>query len=243
MRQFFTTLFIFFSSLVFAQQSKELKGFVKNEIGQTLSFSIIYNINNKQTFSANQFGAFVIEASIGDSFLITRISYKADTVIITKPIFFEVKPFEIILKRKETILRDVNVTSRYKNDSIAKAYANLMKRDTLLNNNKKAENAREMAKSKLISNGGIGVEGLIYKTWYKFSNRGKSNEKLLKLSELYNQSLKIDDKLNINYIIKVTGVNTKKAELIKEYCAKNALLKMPNFTDYDLIIVLRKCAE
>lgn len=243
MRHFFTTLFIFFSSLVFAQQSKELKGFVKNEIGQTLSFSIIYNINSKQTFSANQFGAFVIESSIGDSFLITRISYKADTVIITKPIFFEVKPFEIILKRKETILRDVNVTSRYKNDSIAKAYANLMKRDTLLNNNKKAENAREMAKPKLISNGGIGVEGLIYKTWYKFSERGKSNEKLLKLSELYNQSLKIDDKLNINYIIKVTGVNTKKAEWIKEYCAKNALLKMPNFTDYDLIIVLRKCAE
>ncbi|MFA9212853.1 MAG: hypothetical protein ACEQSR_03295 [Candidatus Methylacidiphilales bacterium] len=243
MKQFFTTLFIFFTSFVFAQQSKELKGFVKNEIGQTLSFSIIYNINTKQTFSANQFGAFVMEASIGDSLLITRISYKADTVIIAKTIFFEVKPFEIILKRKETILRDVNVSSRYKNDSLAKAYANLMKHDTLLNNNKKAENAREMAKPKLISNGGIGVEGLIYKTWYKFSDKGKSNEKLLKLVEIYNQSVKIDDKLSIEYIIKVTGVSAKKAEWIKDYCAKNALLKMPNFTDYDLILVLKQCAE
>lgn len=242
-KHFFTCLLMLLGTQLIAQQSKELKGFVKNDIGQTLSFSIIYNTNNKQTYSANQYGAFVMEASIGDSLLITRISYKADTVIITKPIFFEVKPFEIILKRKETILRDVNVTSRYKNDSIAKAYANLMKRDTLLNNNKKAENAREMAKPKLISNGGIGVEGLIYKTWYKFSDRGKSNEKLLKLSELYNQSLKIDDKLSIEYIIKVTGVNAKKAEWIKEYCAKNALLKMPNFTDYDLILVLKQCAE
>ncbi|MBJ7429539.1 MAG: hypothetical protein JHD28_11375 [Bacteroidia bacterium] len=243
MKQFFTTLFIFFTSFVFSQQSKELKGFVKNEIGQTLSFSIIYNINTKQTFSANQYGAFVIEASLGDSLLISRISYKADTVIITKAIFYELKPFDIILKRKETILRDVNVSSRYKNDSIAKAYANLMKHDTLLNNNKKAENAREMAKPKLISNGGIGVEGLIYKTWYKFSDKGKSNEKLLKLVEIYNQSVKIDDKLSIDYIIKVTGVTAKKAEWIKEYCAKNALLKMPNFTDYDLIMVLRQCAE
>jgi len=243
MKQFFTTLFIFFTSFVFSQQSKELKGFVKNEIGQTLSFSIIYNINTKQTFSANQYGAFVIEASLGDSLLISRISYKADTVIITKAIFYELKPFDIILKRKETILRDVNVSSRYKNDSIAKAYANLMKHDTLLNNNKKAENAREMVKPKLISNGGIGVEGLIYKTWYKFSDKGKSNEKLLKLVEIYNQSVKIDDKLSIDYIIKVTGVTAKKAEWIKEYCAKNALLKMPNFTDYDLIMVLRQCAE
>lgn len=231
------------ASQLMAQQSKELKGFVKNDIGQTLSFSIIYNTNTKQTYSANQFGAFVMEASLGDSLLVSRISYKADTVIITKAIFYELKPFDIILKRKETILRDVKVNARHKNDSLAKAYANLMKHDTLLNNNKKAENAREMAKPKLISNGGIGVEGLIYKTWYKFSDKGKSNEKLLKLVEMYNQSVKIDDKLSIDYIMKVTGVNAKKAEWIKDNCAKNALLKIPNFTDYDLILVLRQCAE
>ena len=231
------------ASQLMAQQSKELKGFVKNDIGQTLSFSIIYNTTTKQTYSANQYGAFVMEAGLGDSLLISRISYKSDTFIITKAIFYEIKPFDIILKRKEITLRDVNVNARHKNDSLAKAYANLMKHDTLLNNNKKAENAREMAKPKLISNGGIGVEGLIYKTWYKFSDKGKSNEKLLKLLEMYNQSVKIDDKLSIDYIMKVTGVNAKKAEWIKDYCAKNTLLKMPNFTDYDLILVLRQCAE
>jgi hypothetical protein len=243
MKQFFTILFILFTGFVFAQQSKELKGFVKNDIGQTLSFSIIYNINSKQTYSANQFGAFVMEASIGDSLLISRISYQSDTLVITKAIFYELKPFDIILKRKETILRDVKVNARHKNDSLAKAYANLMKHDTLLNNNDRAENAREMAKPKLISNGGIGVEGLIYKTWYKYSDKGKSNEKLLKLVEIYNQSVKIDDKLSIDYIIKVTGVNVKKAEWIKDNCAKNELLKIRNFNEYDLIMVLRKCAE
>jgi hypothetical protein len=112
-----------------------------------------------------------------------------------------------------------------------------------LNNNDRAENAREMAKPKLISNGGIGVEGLIYKTWYKFSDKGKSNEKLLKLVEMYNQAVKIDDKLSIDYIMKVTGVNAKKAEWIKDNCAKNELLKIRNFNEYDLIMVLRKCAE
>ncbi len=243
MKHFFTCLLMLLAGQLMAQQSKELKGFVKNDIGQTLSFSIIYNTNSKQTYSANQYGAFVIEASLGDSLLVSRISYKADTVIITKAIFYEIKPFDIILNRKETILRDVRVNSRHKNDSLAKAYANLMKHDTLLNNNKKAENAREMAKPKLISNAGIGVEGLIYKTWYKFSDKGKSNEKLLKLVEMYNQSVKIDDKLSIDYIIKVTGVSAKKAEWIKDYCAKNELLKIRNFNEYDLIMVLRKCAE
>jgi hypothetical protein len=243
MKHFFTCILMLLASQLMAQQSKELKGFVKNDIGQTLSFSIIYNTTTKQTYSANQYGAFVMEAGLGDSLLISRISYKSDTFIITKAIFYEIKPFDIILKRKEITLRDVNVNARHKNDSLAKAYANLMKHDTLLNNNKKAENAREMAKPKLISNGGIGVEGLIYKTWYKFSDKGKSNEKLLKLLEMYNQSVKIDDKLSIDYIMKVTGVNAKKAEWIKDYCAKNTLLKMPNFTDYDLILVLRQCAE
>lgn len=243
MKHFFTCILMLLAGQLMAQQSKELKGFVKNDIGQTLSFSIIYNTTTKQTYSANQYGAFVMEAGLGDSLLISRISYKSDTFIITKAIFYEIKPFDIILKRKEITLRDVNVNARHKNDSLAKAYANLMKHDTLLNNNKKAENAREMAKPKFISNGGIGVEGLIYKTWYKFSDKGKSNEKLLKLVEMYNQSVKIDDKLSIDYIMKVTGVNAKKAEWIKDYCAKNALLKIPNFTDYDLILVLRQCAE
>jgi hypothetical protein len=226
MKHFFTCILMLLASQLMAQQSKELKGFVKNDIGQTLSFSIIYNTTTKQTYSANQYGAFVMEASLGDSLLISRISYKSDTFIITKAIFYEIKPFDIILKRKEITLRDVNVNARHKNDSLAKAYANLMKHDTLLNNNKKAENAREMAKPRLISNGGIGVEGLIYKTWYKFSDKGKSNEKLLKLLEMYNQSVKIDDKLSIDYIMKVTGVNAKKAEWIKDYCAKNTLLKI-----------------
>ncbi len=243
MKHFFTCLLMLWASLLMAQQSKELKGFVKNDIGQTLSFSIIYNTNTKQTYSANQFGAFVMEASLGDSLLVSRISYKADTVLITKAIFYEIKPFDIILKRKETILRDVRVNSRHKNDSLAKVYANLMKHDTLLNNNKKAENAREMAKPKLISNGGIGVEGLIYKTWYKYSEAGKSNEKLLKIISIYNESVKLDDKLSIAFIMKTTGVNEKKAEFIKTNCIKTKLHGNSNYNDYDLILALKACAE
>jgi hypothetical protein len=243
MKNILTMLFTFLIMPVIAQQSKELRGFVKNDIGQTLFFTIIYNTNSKQIYSANQFGAFTIEANIGDSLLISRISYKADTIIITKNIYFEIKPFDIILSRKETILRDVKVSSRYKNDSMAKAYANLMKHDTLLNNNNRAKNNREMAKPKVMFSNGIILEGLIYKTWYKFSEKGKNNEKLLKMIALYNQSLKIDDKLSIDFIMKVTGVNQKKAEWIKENCAKTVLLKNPNYSEYGLILVLKQCAE
>jgi hypothetical protein len=246
MKHLFTCLLMLLVSQLMGQQSKELKGFVKNDIGQTLSFSIIYNTTTKQTYSANQYGAFVMEASLGDSLLVSRISYKSDTVIITKAIFYELKPFDIILKRKEITLRDVNVNARHKNDSIAKAYANIMKHDTLLNNIDRAKNLRQMSKIRDItftSGGGVAVTGLINKIWYNFSDKGKSNEKLLKLVELYNQSVKIDDKLSIDYIIKVTGVSAKKAEWIKDYCAKNELLKIRNFNEYDLILVLRQCTK
>ena len=40
-----------------------------------------------------------------------------------------------------------------------------------------------------------------------------------------------------------TGVNEKKAEWIKQNCAKALLLKMPKYNDYDLIMVLKKCSE
>lgn len=226
-----------------AQQSKKLKGFVKNNEAQTLSFSIIYNCNSLQTFSANQFGAFAIEANIGDSLVVSRMNYQTDTFVVSKAVFYETINFEIILKRKEILLKDVTINYRHKFDSMAKLSAEMMKHDVLLNNHARVENIKEMAKPKLISTGGIGVEGLIYKTWYKFSQAGKSNEKLLKIISIYNESVKLDDKLSIEFIMKITGVNEKKAEFIKSNCIKSKLLGNSNYNDYDLILALKACAE
>jgi len=242
------TCFILLNHFLIAQQTKNLKGFVRNSENQTLSFTTIYNIQTNQTIAANEHGAFTISASIGDSLILSRLSYQTDTFIITKAFFYEVQAFSIILKRKSIFLKDVKVNARYKNDSLARAFAEIMKRDTLLNNQKRKENMQQMARPKLSNIGlglgfGLSLEGLINMIWYKTSKKGKDNEKLLRLVSMYKQSLKIDDKLNTNYIIKVTGVNEKKAEWIKENCAKQALLKRSNFNEYDLILVLKECAQ
>jgi cytochrome c oxidase subunit IV len=240
-------IFIVFYTLLLsnniAQQSKKIKGFVKNNEGQTLSFTLIYNSNSHQTFSANQYGAFVVEANIGDSLVLSRMSYQTDTFVVSKAVYYETIIFEMILKRKEILLKDVTINYHHKFDSMAKISAQIMKHDVLLNNHTRVENLKEMAKPKLISTGGIGVEGLIYKTWYKFSDAGKSNEKLLKIISIYNESVKLDDKLNIEFIMKITGVNEKKAEFIKQYCIKSKLLGHSNYNDYDLILALKACAE
>ncbi|MES2380089.1 MAG: hypothetical protein V4538_03550 [Bacteroidota bacterium] len=238
------TLLLFLSIFHATAQVKELKtlkGFVKNGELQTLSFTIIYNNNTKQTYSANEFGAFVIQAAIGDSLIVSRLAYKTDTVVVSAAVFYETINFVIALRRQDVQLKDVNVRRRHKNDSLAQAMAEIMKRDTLLNNNRRKENYREMAKPKFISQNGIGVEGLIYKTWYKYSTEGKNNEKLLSIINLYNQFVQLDDKLSIEYIMKVTGVNEKKAEYIKKYCAKTKLLKK-DYNDYDIIVALKECA-
>jgi hypothetical protein len=220
-----------------------LKGFVKNQEAQTLSFAIIYNCNSYQTFSANQFGAFTIEASIGDSLVVSRMNYQTDTFIVSKAIYFETIKFVMVLKRKTILLKDVTINYRHKFDSMAKLSAEMMKHDVLLNNHTRVENMKEMAKPKFISNGGVGLEGVIYKTWYKFSQAGKSNEKLLKIISIYNESIKLDDKISIEFIMKITGVNEKKAEYIKKYCIKTKLLGNKNYNDYDLILALKECAE
>jgi hypothetical protein len=240
-------IFVLFYTLLFsnniAQQSKKLKGFVKNNEGQTLSFTLIYNSNSQQNFSANQYGAFVLEANIGDSLMVSRMNYQTDTFVISRAVYFEIMNFEIILKRKEILLKDVTINYRHKFDSMAKLSAQMMKRDVLLNNHARVENIKEMAKPKLISTGGIGIEGLIYKTWYKFSKAGKSNEKLLKIISIYNESIKLDDKLSIEYIMKITGVNELKAEFIKNNCIKTKMIGNSNYNDYDLMLALKACAE
>ena len=243
MKKIITIIFSLLINNLFAQQAKVLKGFVRNSEKQTLSFTIIFNLNTQKSITANEFGAFQLMASIGDSLLVSRLAYKTDTFIVTKAIFYEIKPFDIFLKRKENLLKDIKVNSRYRNDSIAKAYANLMKHDTLLNNNKKAENIKEMSKPKLISNGGIGVEGLIYKAWYKYSDKGKSNEKLLKIITLYNKNIEIDDRVPLDLVEKITGLSSIKAQFLKQNCIKNKLLLLSNYNDYDLIQIIKKCAE
>jgi hypothetical protein len=243
LKKIITIIFSLLINNLFAQQAKVLKGFVRNSEKQTLSFTIIFNLNSKTSITANEFGAFQLMASIGDSLLVSRLAYKTDIFIITKAIFYEIKPFDIFLKRKENLLKDIKVNSRYRNDSIAKAYANLMKHDTLLNNNKKAENIKEMSKPKLISNGGIGVEGLIYKAWYKYSDKGKSNEKLLKIITLYNKNIEIDDRVPLDLVEKITGLSSIKAQFLKQNCIKNKLLLLSNYNDYDLIQIIKKCAE
>ena len=141
--------FVFYTLLLsnnIAQQSKKLKGFVKNNEGQTLSFTLIYNINSQQTFSANQYGAFVLEANIGDSLVLSRMSYQTDTFVVSKAIYYEAINFEMILKRKEILLKDVTINYRHKFDSMAKLSAEMMKHDVLLNNHDRVKNMKEMAK-------------------------------------------------------------------------------------------------
>jgi len=235
-----TIFFVFYTLLLsnnIAQQSKKLKGFVKNNEGQTLSFTLIYNSNTQQTFSANQYGAFVLEANIGDSLVLSRMSYLTDTFVVSKAIYYEAINFEMILKRKEILLKDVTINYRHKFDSMAKLSAEIMKHDVLLNNHARVENIKEMAKPVSILN------GLIYRTWYRFSDEGKNNEKLLKIISIYNESVKLDDKLSIEFIMKITGVNEKKAEFIKTNCIKSKLRGNSNYNDYDLILALKACAE
>ena len=236
----FTIFFVFYILLLsnnIAQQSKKLKGFVKNNEGQSLSFTLIYNSNTQQTFSANQYGAFVLEASIGNSLVLSRMGYLTDTFVVSKAIYYEAINFQIILKRKEILLKDVTINYRHKFDSMAKLSAEMMKHDVLLNNHARVENIKEMAKPVSILN------GLIYRNWYRFSDEGKSNEKLLKIISIYNESVKLDDKLSIDFIMKITGVNEKKAEFIKTNCIKTKLRGNSNYNDYDLILALKACAE
>ncbi len=230
----FILMFAFTNSYA---QSFEMKGFIRNSEGNTLSYINIENLKKHSKTISNKFGAFRIQVNLGDSIEFHAIGYQNQIHIVSKSSQNEI--LNIVMNVKTYPLNTFNYKKK-KNDSLARMYAGIMKKDSLLNDITRY--TKFPKKAVLSIENGLVLRGLITQIWYNTSKKGKEMERLKLLSALYQEELKAEDKLNIDFITQVCKVDIETAEEIKKYCKPGTkYVLMAN--EYDLAVFLMNCAK
>jgi hypothetical protein len=230
-------LILMFSFINSFAQSFEMKGFIRNSEGNALSFINIENHQNRFKTISNKFGAFKIIVNLGDSIEFHAIGYQSLGFVVKENNSSEVLNIKMI--EKNYPLKTYNY-KRNKNDSLARVYAGLMKKDSLLNDITRY--TKFPKKAVLSLENGLVLRGLITHIWYNTSKKGKEMERLKLLSQLYQEEVKAEDKLSTEFIIQVCKVDIETAEEIKRNCkpgTKFVLLA----NEYDLAVYVMNCSK
>lgn len=230
-------LILMFSFINSFAQSFEMKGFIRNSEGNALSFINIENHQNRFKTISNKFGAFKIIVNLGDSIEFHAIGYQSLGFVVKENNSSEVLNIKMI--EKNYPLKTYNY-KRNKNDSLARVYAGLMKKDSLLNDITRY--TKFPKKAVLSLENGLVLRGLITQIWYNTSKKGKEMERLKLLSQLYQEEVKAEDKLITEFIIQVCKVDIETAEEIKRNCkpgTKFVLLA----NEYDLAVYVMNCSK
>ena len=218
-------------------QNFELRGFIKNQNDLPISYINIENTNSKSRTISNQYGAFKLKVEIGDTLLFSSIGYENYLLKINSKHQNEILQIRMIEKAYE--LKSFQY-KRKRNDSLAKVYAGFMKKDSLLNDFTRY--TKFPSKAVFSIENGLVLRGMITQIWYQTSKKGKEMERLKLLSKLYQEEVRAEDKLNINFISDACGVPLVEAEEIKKHCKPGANFIL-NSNEYDLVVYIRNCAK
>ncbi len=241
-RYYCSLLFAFFVIYQTHAQQIHIKGFIFSEDkNEALAFvNILQNPSGQRTHT-NKFGAFSILARASDTLEISMIGYQTKKILIKD---FAIHPSDTIVKiylqaRVYSLNRfDVN-RNKYRNDSLAKHFATILKTDSLLNNYSKIKYWPKSTQF-VVSPIGIGCTGCITAIWFRYSKRGQEITKTLRLIDHYKVLQKIDEKFNKDFIQKITGLEGVLLDVFMKHC------KLPDqfildASEYDLGIATKNC--
>lgn len=242
MRYCFSLLFAFFLVYKTHAQQIHIKGFIFSEDkNEALAFvNILQNPSGQRTYT-NKFGAFSIIARASDTLEISMIGYQSKRILLKD---FGIHQSDTILKiylqAKVYSLNRFEVNrNKYRNDSLAKHFATILKTDSLLNNYNKIRYWPRSTQF-VVSPIGIGCTGCITAIWFRYSKRGQEITKTLRLIDHYKAQQKIDEKFSKDFIQKITGLDGELLEVFMKHC------KLPDTfildaSEYDLGIATKNC--
>ncbi|MBC7384081.1 MAG: hypothetical protein H7296_14040, partial [Bacteroidia bacterium] len=129
-------------------------------------------------------------------------------------------------------------------DSIAELYARQIKSNSLLNDYQHIFNRPKGAPLKymplLIIFGGC--TGCITSLWEKFAKRGKELNKFERIYALYQQQIKADEKFNLAWFKKISGLNEKECETYFRRCRPHNEFILVN-NEYDIALYIKNCLQ
>lgn len=215
-----------------AQQSKlYIKGFVVGvDTAAPIPLANIHNITSDTRYVTNRHGAFGIYILPTDTIEFSVLGYKTFTLIGKDYLNQGDVPIIVKLKRNYIKLKEVTISAqKRRQDSLARQAARRLKTDPLLN---------DFSTSMSIYNAAHG--GMLSSILAGGNKKIREYERLMLLMEIYHEQAQVEEKYNIDLVMRTTQLNEIQARELMKFC------EIPNYfvlnsNEYDIILAIKNC--
>lgn len=198
-----------------------------NEVVQLAS---VINLSSSKRAISNRQGFFKIPILHNDTLFISAIGYQSITIICSNlspgdTIKIKMKPTHVALK--EVVI----ISSNPKRDSIARAAAEFLKTDPLMNNHDRILNRpRGSLTSPLTA------------LYERFSKEGQDNVRFEEFLAYAERQKQVDRRFNKAFVKRATGLDEKYLDEFMLFCKPDKEFVI-RASEYELIQATRKCAD
>ena len=228
---FFLFIGLTISTNLNAQQLVLIGRTITAEQAEVVQLASILNINTGKKYISNRQGYFKLNYSPSDTILITAIGF--DSVkIITSSFYpnFNNDTVLVILKSKIVRLKEVRiVSSNPKRDSIARAAAEFLKNDPLMNNY-----------DRILNRDKGGLMNPLTAMYQQFSKEGKDAVRFEEFMAYMEKQKQADRRYNRNLVKRVSNLSDIQLDEFISFCKldKDFVIYA---SDYDLISAIKEC--
>lgn len=198
---------------------------------EIVQLASITNINTRKKYISNRQGYFKLFYTTNDTILITAVGY--DSVYIQTstldPNMYN-DTMLVILKSKVVRLKELRVVSSNPvRDSIARAAAEFLKNDPLMNNYDRVLNRQKG-----------GLMSPLTAMYQQFSKEGRDAARFEEFMAYMEKQKQADRKYNRNVVKRVTDLPDVQLDEFMLYCRldKDFVIQA---SDYDLVSAIKKC--
>lgn len=204
---------------------------LSNDKADIVQLASIINLNTGKRYISNRQGYFRVTLSDGDTLLVTAIGYDSTFIAGGKPL----EPDDtllVLLKSKTVKLKELRVvTSNPRRDSIARAAAEFLKTDPLMNNYDRILN-REKG----------GLMSPLTAMYQEFSKEGRDAAKFEEFLAYMEKQKLVDRRYNRTLVKKATRIPEIQIDEFMLFCRPDKDFVI-NASDYDLIQTVQNCEQ
>lgn len=242
MRFIFMWLALAFGA-VYAQQPVNfmLRGLlISSENGQIIPLGNLLNKTTARRAVSSRLGLFRIQVSKTDTLQFSVVGYQTYTTAVA-----DIMPanltdtIKVLLISKSYQLKDVTiVASNRKRDSLARAAAEILKTDPLLNN---FDRIFGRPRGGIYGND-CGYSGLITELYYQFSKEGKDIARFESFYAYVQQQRAIEQKYNRELVKKVSGIPDVYLDELVMHCRPENEFAL-QADEYNMLLYIKNCSE
>lgn len=204
---------------------------ITSSTAEIVQLASIQNLTNGKRAISNRQGYFKIQASLTDTILFTSVGYdslKFQLSFVCDAISDDT--IVIFMKSKVVKLKEVRiVTSNPKRDSLARAAAEFLKNDPLMNNN-----------DRILKRDKGGLMNPITAMYEQFSKAGRDMAKFEEFVAYMEVQKMVDKRYNRNVVLRVTTISELRVDEFMRFCKLDKQFILES-DDYHLIKAIKDC--